>query len=188
MENKVNLKQRLTGVLILLVIGIAFFPLVFNAAGYEERKLESRVPVAPTVVQAVQTQTPAPVVIESVPVAPVPPVTEAPVVSAPVSEITDALDALRPSLNPVQDPPVLDADQVPAAWALQLASFRQEANARELRTRLINSGYRVYIRHGEDVVRVFVGPEMQRSRLEELKVALQQEYGLEGMIVRFTTQ
>ncbi|TVQ73501.1 MAG: SPOR domain-containing protein [Oceanospirillales bacterium] len=185
MENKVNLKQRLTGALILLLIGVAFFPLIFNSAGYEERQLETRVPVAPTVVQAVQTERPAPVVIEPTPVAVV---TEAPVVSAPMSEITDALDALRPSLNPVEDAPALDADQVPAAWALQLASFRQEANARELRTRLINSGYRVYIRHGEDVVRVFVGPEMQRSRLEELKVSLQQEYGLEGMIVRFTTQ
>ncbi|MFN3881018.1 MAG: SPOR domain-containing protein [Nitrincola lacisaponensis] len=185
MEIRANLKQRLVGGAVLLLIGIAFFPLVFNAAGYEERRLESRIPTAPEVVRLVQTERPAPVIIEQVPVAPV---TETPVVSAPVSEITESLDALRPSLNPAEEAPALDADQVPAAWALQLASFRQEANARELRTRLINAGYRVYIRQGEDVVRVFVGPEMQRSRLEELKVSLQQEYGLEGMIVRFTTQ
>lgn len=187
MDNKVNPKQRLAGILILLVISVAFFPLLFNAAGYEERKLESRIPEPARVVQVIETQAPSPVVIETAPVAPVEPVAAA-TVATPMTEISDALDALRPSLNPVVDTPQLDADQVPAAWALQLASFRQEANARELRTRLINSGYRVYIRHGEDVVRVFVGPEMQRSRLEELKVSLQQEYGLEGMIVRFTTQ
>lgn len=185
METKVNLKQRLIGLCILLLIGIAFFPIVFNAAGYEERRLETRVPTAPTVVRAVQTEPPVAVLTEQSVVAPV---TSVPTVSAPVSEISDALDALRPSLNPVVDAPALDADQVPAAWTLQLASFRQESNARELRTRLINSGYRVYIRQGEDVVRVFVGPEMQRSRLEELKLSLQQEYGLDGMIVRFTTQ
>ncbi len=185
MENKANLKQRLTGAIILLLIGIAFIPFFLDSAGYEERQLETRIPAAPSVVQAVQTQHPEPVVIEPAPVAPVP---EMPVVSAPVTEITGSLDALRPTLNPPEEAPALDADQVPAAWALQLASFRQESNARELRARLINSGYRVYIRHGEDVVRVFVGPEMQRSRLEELKVALQEEYGLEGMIVRFTTQ
>lgn len=185
MENKRNLKQRLTGALVLLLIGVAFFPLVFNSAGYEERQLDSRIPEAPSAITAVKPQIPAKVVIESTPVAPV---TEAPVVSAPVNEIGESLDALRPGLDPVEDAPALDADQVPAAWALQLASFRQESNARELRTRLINSGYRVYIRHGEDVVRVFVGPEMQKSRLEDLKVSLQQEYGLEGMIVRFTTQ
>jgi DedD protein len=185
MDVRNNLKQRLIGAVILLLIGIAFFPLVFNAAGYEERQLESRIPAPPEVVRAVQTEMPPPVEIEQTPVAPV---TEAPVVSAPVAEITESLEALRPSLNPAEEAPALDADQVPAAWALQLASFRQESNARELRARLINSGYRVYIRHGEDVVRVFVGPEMQRARLEELKLLLQQEYGLEGMIVRFTTQ
>ncbi|RAU17066.1 SPOR domain-containing protein [Nitrincola tibetensis] len=126
-----------------------------------------------------------PVVVERTPPAPVQQVVS---IDPPQASVSRPLESLAPTLNPVQEAPALDADQIPAAWALQLASFRQEANARELRTRLINAGHRVYIRHGDDVVRVFVGPEMQRTRLEELKVSLKNEYGLDGIIVRFSTQ
>ena len=74
------------------------------------------------------------------------------------------------------------------AWTLQLASFRDEANAKALRTELLDAGYKVYIRHISGLVKVFVGPELQRTRLESLQAALKEEYSLDGIVVRFTTQ
>lgn len=160
----------------------------------ERRALPSLpAPVAPLVNEAVMASGEAPVEVAPVastptPVAPSTAAVAAPVAAAPVAPVPVAPRPAADTQARASVEPQLDADQLPAAWALQLASFRQEANARELRTRLINSGYRVYIRHGDDVVRVFVGPEMDRSRLESLKGRLKDEYGLEGMIVRFTTQ
>ena len=208
MEDKANFKQRLIGGVALVLVGVVLFPLVFNAAGYKERKAKVQVshessaitePSSSPLVLA-ESSTNREVSTLSVPtlppptpstalaqVTPVAPVTERPANSAPVAEIAESLGALRPNTSQ-QEEPVLDEEVLSGAWTLQLASFRQESNARELRTRLTNSGYRVYLRHGEDVVRVFVGPEAERSRLEQLKTSLHQEYGLEGMIVRFTAQ
>lgn len=181
----VNLKRRLAGAVAVLIIALVFFPLVFDGAGYQERQLEPVIPPAPVIPELVQIEPVNPVIIESV--VPAPPA-EAVVVPAPAVEIAEPLEQLAPTLNPVEDTPVLDADQVPAAWTLQLASFKQEENARGLRNKLIEAGYKVYIRQGTDLVRVYVGPDMQRSRLEALQAQLKQEYGLDGIIVRFTTQ
>lgn len=182
---KVNetLIRRSVGAGVFLVIALAMFPLLFDAAGYRERELQGVVPQPISLnrftLPDVQRQ-PAPLTPPAAPAAAV-------AVPPPAPEVARALEALSPSLDPVQDPPRLDEEQLPAAWALQLASFRQEENARALRTRLINAGYRVYIRHDEDVVRVFVGPELQRQRLEQLRQRLKDEEGLDGMIVRFST-
>ncbi|EXJ09938.1 SPOR domain-containing protein [Nitrincola nitratireducens] len=197
------IKYRVTGALILGVMLAALVPFAFDGAGHGERYVAPAVQIAPRPVapepvlqpvpdigvqveaQMEEAVVAAPVVIERTPPAPVQQVVS---IDPPQASVSRPLESLAPTLNPVQEAPALDADQIPAAWALQLASFRQEANARELRTRLINAGHRVYIRHGDDVVRVFVGPEMQRTRLEELKVSLKNEYGLDGIIVRFSTQ
>lgn len=187
------IKYRLTGALILGVILAALVPFAFDGAGHGERYVAPAVQIAPRPVMPEPVLQPVPdvevevdpVVVERTPPAPVQQVVS---IDPPQASVSRPLESLAPTLNPVQEAPALDADQIPAAWALQLASFRQEANARELRTRLINAGHRVYIRHGDDVVRVFVGPEMQRTRLEELKVSLKNEYGLDGIIVRFSTQ
>ncbi|WP_239995807.1 SPOR domain-containing protein [Nitrincola tibetensis] len=187
------IKYRVTGALILGVILAALVPFAFDGAGHGERYVAPAVQIAPRPVMPEPVLQPVPdvevevdpVVVERTPPAPVQQVVS---IDPPQASVSRPLESLAPTLNPVQEAPALDADQIPAAWALQLASFRQEANARELRTRLINAGHRVYIRHGDDVVRVFVGPEMQRTRLEELKVSLKNEYGLDGIIVRFSTQ
>jgi len=187
------IKYRVTGALILGVILAALVPFAFDGAGHGERYVAPAVQIAPRPVMPEPVLQPVPdvevevdpVVVERTPPAPVQQVVS---IEPPQASVSRPLESLAPTLNPVQEAPALDADQIPAAWALQLASFRQEANARELRTRLINAGHRVYIRHGDDVVRVFVGPEMQRTRLEELKVSLKNEYGLDGIIVRFSTQ
>lgn len=178
-------KKQLVGAAALIVSALILFPLLLDGSGYRERHLQARIPEPPAL--------PAQISID--PVEPVPESRSAPsaprepaVISVPVPEIASAMEARRPQISAREDVPVLDEQQVPVAWTLQLASFKDEANARSLRTELVKAGYKVYIRHGPDLVRVFVGPDLQRSRLEALQAQLKADYALDGMIVRFTTQ
>lgn len=105
-----------------------------------------------------------------------------------VSE-TEAAAAKTPVAPSVEElRPELDAQGVPVAWTLQLASFKDESNAKALRKQLIDAGHKVYTRRQADLYKVFVGPEAQRDRLEALKMRLQTDFGLDGIIIRFTTQ
>jgi DedD protein len=171
-------KKRLVGATALLLSALVLFPLLLDGAGYRERHLQERIPPSP--------ELPARVEIEPVGSIPEQPSTTAPPAEA--AELADAIAAQKPQIDAQQDTPVLDEQQVPVAWTLQLASFKEEANARALRSELVKAGYKVYIRHGPDLVRVFVGPDLQRSRLEALQARLKSDYALDGMIVRFTTQ
>jgi DedD protein len=178
-------KKRLVGAAAVIVSAVILFPLLLDGSGYRERHLQERIPPSPTM--------PDPVDIlpgrESLPDTAQPADPAAPaVVKVPAPSLRSAVERAKPEIDAVSDTPALDQQQVPVAWTLQLASFRDEANARSLRKELVDAGYKVYIRNGPDMVRVFVGPDLQRSRLEQLQARLKRDYSLEGMIVRFTTQ
>lgn len=178
-------KKRLVGAAAIVVSAVILFPLLLDGSGYRERHLQERIPPAPVMPHVVDVQPGSQILPDSAesaePAAPA-------VVKVPAQALRPAIERAQPKIDAVSDTPALDQEQVPVAWTLQLASFRDEANARSLRKELVAAGYKVYIRHGPDMVRVFVGPDLQRSRLEQLQARLKRDYSLEGMIVRFTTQ
>lgn len=187
-KSRSGLKKRTVGGVALVVISAAIAPLLFDAAGYKERQLVNRIPPAPKPFAPLEPQA---ATIESVnavvpaePAAPVEPVALEPL---PV-EIEQQVAEILPGPSPVEDTPTLDQDGLPVAWGLQLASFKDERNARSLQADLLKAGYKVYIRRSETLVRVYIGPEMQRTRLETLKERIKQEYALDGMITRFTVE
>ncbi|SEF77501.1 SPOR domain-containing protein [Marinobacterium lutimaris] len=183
MERQV--KKRILGACAVLVVGAALIPLLLDGAGYKERHLESRIPAAPEPVAQVEVEQEMTVLPDTrEPAAPSEPAT----VSVPVDGVQQAVEQAKPDIDPIEDTPQLDQEGVPVGWTLQLASFRDEANAKALRAELLDGGHKVYMRHMAGLVKVFVGPEMQRSRLEALQEKLKQEYALDGIIVRFTTQ
>ncbi len=178
-------KQRMIGGALVLLAAVILIPIFFDGAGYKERHLESAIPpepVLPEMVEIVpqnprlpdtsQFAAPAPaVVVEPKPVA-----------------LAEAVEAQQPAIDLSKDTPVLDQEGVPVAWSLQLASFKDEDNAKGLRRKLIEAGYKVYTRKNGDLIKVFVGPDMQKGRLSELQASIQQEFGLDGIVVRFTTR
>jgi len=183
------LRKRLIGAAAVVVAALVSFPLLFNGDGYRERHLPSNIPEVPAL----------PVVVEIVPQLPAlddtsevaPPVEPRPIEPMPAPEIvTDAAPAPEPlpDLDLREDTPVLDQQNVPVAWTLQLASFRDEANAKALRKKLVGAGHKVYTRRIGELVKVYVGPDVQRSKLEALQAELKDDFGLNGIIVRFTTQ
>ncbi|MBR9882540.1 MAG: SPOR domain-containing protein [Oceanospirillales bacterium] len=178
-------KKRILGLCAIAIIGAAVLPLVLDGAGYRERHLDNRIPPAPKPAELVEVEP----VMEELPSTAQPALpAEPPVVSVPIEPVQQAIETVEPSIDPTEATPGLDQEGVPVACPLHLASFRDESNARALRSELLKGGYKVYIRHMAGLVKVFVGPELQRSRLEKLQAQLKQEYALDGIVVRFTTQ
>ena len=187
MQQKV--KYRLVGLAVILVSAAIIFPLLFDGSGYKERHLTSEIPDAPERPEIVRiTPKNKPLPDTSVPAEPKAPVV-IPEQDAVVKErIEKRVEKEKIALDVRKDQPVLDQQGVPVAWTLQLASFKDEANAKSLRKQLISEGYKVFTRKQGELVKVYVGPEFQKSRLEGLKAQLKKDFGLSGMIVRFTTQ
>lgn len=157
-------KKQIVGALALIFIVIVFLPLFFSGDGYNERHLTAIIPEKPS---------------------------------------TEMFQNIKPLLKPLPDSPnvappqlaadaktalPLDQEGVPVAWTLQLASFKDEANARALRKQLLKAGHKVYSRKNGNLVKVYVGPELKKQRLEDLKAGLKSQFGLDGLLVRFTTQ
>lgn len=71
----------------------------------------------------------------------------------------------------------LDDEALPYAWTLQLGAFSDSANANGLRDRLRNKGYKAYTQTfpGDNLTRVYVGPEVQRAEIEALQKKLMKE-------------
>ena len=190
-------KKRITGIVFVTLAILVLAPWLLTGAGYKERQLTSNIPEAPKAQtwQKIEPQTP--LLPDTREVAPVKQIESTTVVSVdtasqttpePEQEKPVQEEQKRPVVGTNEPAPAIDQQGVPVAWTLQLASFKDEANARALRKQLIGAGYKVYTQRQTDLYKVYVGPELKKERLESLKEALKGEYGLDGMIIRFSTQ
>lgn len=84
---------------------------------------------------------------------------------------------------------LLDLDIKDSGWVVQLGSFKHQKNVRELLKTLTNAGYRAYSRPvmtsvGE-LTKVFVGPELDKEKLELALPHLKEITKLKGKITAF---
>jgi DedD protein len=105
-------------------------------------------------------------------------VPEPEVTTSNVSETTSPASSAEPEI-----------DIKESAWVVQLGSFRYEKNVNELIATLKNAGYRAYsqpVRTKVGVLnKVFVGPELERQKLEQALPHLQELTKLKGKITAF---
>ncbi len=182
-----GLRQRLVGAAAVLVAALVFIPLFFDGEGYRERHLPTNIPPGPAAVEIVTIEPQIAALPDTQDVAPALEPREIEPMGEAVLPVQD-VQTQTPDLALSTDTPVLDEQNVPVAWTLQLASFKDEANAKSLRKKLVGSGHKVYTRRIGDLVKVYVGPDIQRTKLEALQAELKKDFDLNGIIVRFTTQ
>lgn len=76
------------------------------------------------------------------------------------------------------------------AWVVQLGSFRHDKNVKELVTKLNNSGYTAFTKpiktKNGTLTKVFVGPELIKSKLEDKLPHLKNLTGMQGKIAHFS--
>lgn len=83
--------------------------------------------------------------------------------------------------------------QTPAttAWTLQLGAFAQSVNASKLLAKLQRAGYPAYAINQKtaegNIMRVYVGPEVNRVKLQREAKKLADNLNLKGTIVRYQT-
>lgn len=98
--------------------------------------------------------------------------------------------ARRPPGAVAAAPPATDNQRLGVtAWAIQLGSFSSEENAKLLKQRLKNQGFKafvekLYMRPGT-VFRVRVGPELDEAKAKQLQARLEKEISLKGILVRY---
>ncbi len=74
-------------------------------------------------------------------------------------------------------------------WVIQLGSFRHQKNVRNLLDKLENAGYRAFSRpvktRSGNLIKVFVGPDLERAELDKALPHLTELTGLKGKITTF---
>lgn len=152
---KPALRERLLGALVFLCLGLIFYPVVFDTRDEFVVNRETQVPTQLIRVAPMELEEP----VISDPDVVVPIADEMFVPDEPTSVVDSALAETQGILN---------EEGVPNAWILQLGSFSEVANAEELEQRLLEAGYRAYIRRTESADgsprhRVLVGPYLDRA-------------------------
>lgn len=196
------LKQRLVGALILLALGVIFWPIIFvqpeGANNASQRTFPPRpevpaLPVEPPDDAGLRASEPielylesdGPGMAESLYEADIAPVGEPPAsdVSAPVAQ------AAPPVRSEAPEELVLDGDGIPVAWILQVASVSDADKAEALRQRLQSMDLKAYVQKvssgGRTYHRVYVGPKFEKDRLEALRAQIDAEFGVTSMLRRY---
>ena len=177
-----------------MTLAFIFLPIVFDGQGSYEPAMTSRIPDPPRVSILPEPVPSRPIIIaETEREAEL---TAAAGNEAASAETPDEVEAAPESVavttsEPVfsREVPQLDRAGLPQAWVVQLASFADVENARNLLARLQGAGYKAYIRtvvgdQGEHS-RVLIGPWVVRARADETQTQLQAEFQLAGMVVAY---
>jgi DedD protein len=200
------LKQRLVGALILIALGVVFWPIIFvqpESTTIHDMRIPAPPPVADTPVAPPDTaglrESP-PLLIDEQEAAEEPGFP--PVESVDSPEPGPVAEPLPERAPPVAAPPAagetrseppeqarLDDQGVPVAWMLQVVSVSSLEKAESLRQRLQDMGEKAWIKSvtvdGKLLHRVNVGPKFERARLEALRPRIDAEFGVQSLIKRY---
>jgi len=208
------LKQRLVGALILVALGVVFWPIIFVEPGDPAAQQRERIPPRPDV-DTTSLETPDMAGLRTSPetglqreeaweattwepseadsqeepaVAAETAVQEPPVRAPPAPEPAMA-EPVERTRTEAPAKPVLDSAGVPVAWILQVISVSSADKADQLRQRLLAMGHKAYVKRvkqgGKSLYRVYVGPKFERASLEKIQGEIDAEFGVSSMIARY---
>lgn len=208
------LKQRLVGALILVALGVVFWPIIFVQP--EKEKMAEQQSIPPPEVSTAEIQAPGPHDLRDSPELAAQ--SESPVLDTselPGGEASDATNAAvpaevqtpdaQPDAGPesaaepaagsgavrVEAPQRLAMDNagVPVAWTLQVATVSSAEKADDLRRQLIAMHQKAYVTTvssgGKRLYRVSIGPKFERVELESLRASINAKFGVNSMVARY---
>ena len=169
-----KLKQRLTGAVILTSLAIILLPLLLDGTSKDRDRIVADIPTPPRIELKSLTVDDVTLKMEQMERA-----SEARL----PKEVVDETD------YETAEDFILDKNQVPVSWSIQLGSFQNQENATNLRAKLRDQHYRSYILHANtnegEVYRVLVGPMVSKEALAELSTEIESKLKLKGRIVRY---
>lgn len=200
------LKQRLVGALILLALGVVFWPIIFVQPEDRQVADQPAIPPPPAVsteplatpdADGLRASPPLSAIVEAEDAAvaqqvPVDGAVEA-VVSPPAEPVAPTPEpAAAPEQVTRQESPqklTMDGDGVPVAWTLQVATVSSAEKAEALRQKLVAKNLKAYVTTvasgGKTLHRVCIGPKFERVELEKLQPGINAEFGVSTLVVRY---
>ena len=204
-----NLKQRLTGAVILVSLAVIFIPVILEGPDNEWTPKNQGIPEPPQLDYKARTElpktieTPAlvkparqaveepadkraePAGMEAVALAPEPVVIPPPVVAPEPAAV-----APPPAVAPEPDEaPAAPQVEAVSGWYVQVGSFSQKLNASRLGKRLTLSGYDSHVLKKTTATgyayRVLVGPGASREQVEKLRDGLAKDLKLKGIVINY---
>lgn len=177
------LKQRLVGALVLIGLGVIFWPVVFVES---ERGGLDRSPQVEPMPVLEDVAIPAPSPLEDV--EPVKPVQHAIDPETAEEAFQDA--AAEPSeADGAGVTPKLDEQGIPIAWVLQVVTVSSRDKAEAITAELVAEGYKAYHRSmrrdGKVLYQVFVGPVFERDKLAAVKREVDARLKVSAIIARY---
>ncbi len=188
------LKNRLVGTIIIVALAVIFLPDFLDGKKESQEEAFVSVPAAPAKKPIVN---PEPFPAERVANAAQRPmeIVEEPAIDdeptstepeTPDSAPVEAKDDELARQTVVSEPQIAEED---AGWVVQLGSFRHQKNVKQLLTKLENAGYRAFSRpiqtRSGPLTKVFVGPDLDRAKLESALPHLKEVTGLKGKVTTF---
>ena len=156
------LQQRIVGAIVLVTLGVIFIPALLDGSGYKSRQVQDiKIKEKPKFPPLIQKK-----------VKPVP---------TPIEQIKkDQAAALKADPKQPHKKPI-------KSFALQVGTFGSNENAEKLRDKMKKSGYTAYVHRsvtkGKTSYKVRIGPELERSVLENTKKNIKKSHKIEGYIV-----
>lgn len=203
------LKQRLVGALILVALGVVFWPIVFVEAPDKTTARQRSIPEPPAV-STMAIDAPDAAGLRASPELAAQDETgmDSPVADGYAVDDGNETAAAASASEPVQPaipssagsgstavrseaPQKLttDTDGVPVAWTIQVATVSSAAKAESLRRKLLERHEKAYVTEvssgGKRLYRVCVGPKFERNELERMQAGINAEFGVKTMLVRY---
>jgi len=195
-------RQRLVGTLVLVALGIVFWPLIFVTPETREPIVLQPMSQRPAVDQ---TPIPEPESFESsvAPKLPAPPKNSTPAQeAADIQTQTDAesgslaalpdsdsLAAPQPRVAPPSEDPLVDDQGLAIFYVLQVATVGSASRADELVEGLQARGYKAYssryVQVDDELFRVQIGPNAERAPLVRLKPEIDTVLKVDSQILRY---
>ena len=195
-------KQRLVGALVLVALGIVFWPLIFVTPDPREPIVLQPMSQRPAIDQ---TPIPEPESYESAvaPKLPEPPKNPPPVQeAADIQTQTDAegstlaalpdsdsVAAPQPRVAPPAEDPLVDEQGLAIFYVLQVATVGSASRANELVEGLQAQGYKTfstrYVRVDDELFRIQIGPNAERAPLMRIKPEVDAVLKVDSQILRY---
>ncbi len=186
-----GVKQRFAGIAVLTALAVIVLPVVFDGKNVVSVQIPEPIPVRPAMpdiktgaaVRAPPAREQAPVLVSHLYKLDT---DQSALVDAGAEEKGVAASASSNSSGE------LDAYGIPQAWLVQVASLSDKHEADILVERLKQKGYRSFSIMGsaaqERVIRVFVGPKLDKIAANQIKQSLDKNMGLHTMVVPFASR
>jgi DedD protein len=167
-------QSRLVGTIIVVAIGIIVLPDVFDGKKQRFQEEFASIPIKPEALPEAEIAD----IVEPVEFS-----VELP--SEPVTVTVDENDTTVVTANKVESKNEYDKN----AWVIQLATFSNLDNAKNLVKKLRKEGFQAHIypkqpKEGE-FSRVVVGPNISKEQLEQQMVKIEKKFKLKGQMLKF---